>query len=412
MQGDAEQTRLGGGTLTGEDSPKGLATVERRDEQYVTQPPVSASVETRASDAIPKRGHRILGIDVARAVAIFLMIVENYKNAMEANGDEPGWLVWFFEHMEGRAAPAFVTIMGAGLALLAQKTLESGEAAPRRDSTLRIVKRGLFLVVVGVLHYQIWPGDILHFYGFYMAICAVFLFRPSWVPLIGAAGVLIVAYVINRLFDSGIGWENGHLWYTGYLTPSGFVRNTFLNGYHPVFPWTAYALIGVWLAGRPIFDSQGRRPYLFLFVPLTLLCEIAISTPSFLAFFQSPGTGVDLLDRALQFLTFRPNLVTMVARQLVAISIILVCLELSDRFRKSSTIEALAATGRMPLTHYLAHTVLILGPMFLLGILQHDRLTSFVISCAFFAAAITFSVLYSRRYKLGPLETVVRRVAG
>lgn len=353
-----------------------------------------------------------MGIDMARSLAIFLMVIENYTNAMEAYDDKPGWLVWFFSHIEGWAAPAFVTIMGAGLALLANKALESGDSAFRRDSTSRVIKRGLFLVVVGVFHYQIWPGDILHFYGFYMALCALFLFRPSWTTLAGAVVVMIVAHIINRVFDFGVGWENGHIWYNGYLTPSGFVRNTFLNGYHPIFPWTAYALVGMWLARRPIFDRKGRRRYLLIFIPITLLFEFAITFPGFLRFFHHPDTGVALVDGVLRLLTRRPFLLIMLPRQLVAISAILVCLELADRFRTSRIIQALATTGRMSLTHYLAHTVLVLGPMFLLGVLQQSRMTSFLISCGFFAAAITFSVFYARRFKLGPLEALMRRVAG
>lgn len=363
-------------------------------------------------DDTPRKGHRILGVDMARSLAIFLMVIENYKNAMEAHGDGPGWLVWFFSHIEGRAAPAFVTIMGAGLALLAHKAMESGDSALKRDNAWRVIKRGAFLVVLGVMHYQIWPGDILHFYGFYMALCALFLFRPSWMSLAGAAAVMVVAYAINRVFDPGIGWENGWIYYNGYLTPRGFIRNTFLNGYHPVFPWTAYALVGMWLAGRPIFDRRGRRRYLLIFIPATLLFEVAITFPGFLRFFHHPDTGVAFVDGVLRLLARRPFFVIMLARQLVAISMILVCLELADRFRTSRIVGALATTGRMSLTHYLAHTVLVLGPMFLLGVLQQSRMTSFLISCGFFAAAITFSVLYSKRFKLGPLEALMRRVAG
>jgi uncharacterized protein len=363
-------------------------------------------------DDVPKKGHRIFGIDMARSLAIFLMIIENYKNAMEAHGDEPGWLVWFFEHIEGRAAPAFVTTMGVGLALLSRKALESGDSALRWDSTSRIIKRGAFLFVLGVFNYQIWPGDILHFYGFYMVLCALFLFTPSWTTLVGAAVMMVIAYIINQTFDAGIGWENGHIWYNGYLTPRGFVRNTFMNGYHPVFPWTAYALVGMWLARRPIFEKEGRRRYLLIFLPITLVMEVAISFPGFLHFFRDPGTGVPFVNKALPFLVTRPNMLIMSARQLVAISAILVCLELADQFRTSRIIEWLAATGRLSLTNYLAHTLLILGPMFLLGILQQSRMTSFVISCGFFAAAVTFSVLYSKRFKLGPLEAVMRRTTG
>jgi len=349
---------------------------------------------------------------MARSLAIFLMVIENYKNAMEAHDGGPRWLVWFFSHIEGHAAPAFVTIMGAGLALLAHKALESDDPALRRDSTSRVIKRGIFLVALGVVHYQPWPGDILHFYGFYMALCALLLFRPSWMSLAAAAGVMLVAYVINQTFDGRIGWENGYIWYNGYLTPRGFVRNTFLNGYHPVFPWTAYALVGMWLARRPIFEKEGRRRYLLIFLPITLLFEFALSFPGFLHFFYHPNTGMAVVDDLLRLMIIKPRPLIMIARQLVAISAILVCLELADRFRKSRVIETLATTGRMSLTHYLAHTFLVLGPMFLLGILQQSRMTSFLIACGFFASAVTFSVFYSKWFKLGPLEALMRRVAG
>lgn len=371
-----------------------------------------AAVAHSGPNDAPKKGQRFLGIDMARSLAILLMVIENYKNAMEAHGDGPRWLVWFFSHIEGRAAPAFVTIMGAGLALLAHKALESGDSSLRRESTLLIIKRGLFLIVLGVFNYQVWPGDILHFYGFYMIICSMFLFMPSWTTLAAGAVVLIAAYFANQLFDSRIGWENGHIWYNGYLTPGGFVRNTFLNGYHPVLPWTAYALAGMWLARRPIFEKEGRRRLLLIVIPVMLLLEFALTFPGFLRFFRNPGTGAAFADGMLRLLVVKPNLLVMLARQLVAVSLILVCLELADRFRTSRIIDALAATGRMSLTHYLAHTTLVLGPMLALDMLRQGRMTSFLISCGFFAAAVTFSALYSKRRALGPLESLMRRVTG
>jgi uncharacterized protein len=371
---------------------------------------VCSQTKNACVDDTSPKGHRIIGIDMARSLAIFLMVIENYKNAMYAHGDGPAWLIWFFSRIEGRAAPAFVTIMGVGLALLAHKAMESDDASPKWNSIWCIIKRGLFLVAVGVFHYYLWPGDILHFYGFYMALCALLLFRPSWTCLAAAAVVMIVAIIINLIFDRHIGWENGHVWYNGYYTPSGFIRNTFLNGYHPVFPWTAYAFVGMWLAQRPIFNKQGRRRYLLFFIPITLLSEFAISFPSFINFFGHPDTGIFLLDKILHLLVLRPHALTMFARVLVAISAILVCLELSDLFRKSRIIDALATTGRMSLTHYLAHTSLVLGPMLMFGMLMQSRMTSFLIACGFFVTAITFSVLYSRWFKLGPLEALMRRI--
>ena len=72
----------------------------------------------------PKKGHRILGIDMARSIAILFMVIENYVNAMEAYDEDPGWLHWLFSFIRGYAAPCFVTLMGMGLVLLTNKALE------------------------------------------------------------------------------------------------------------------------------------------------------------------------------------------------------------------------------------------------------------------------------------------------
>ena len=357
----------------------------------------------------PKKGHRILGIDVARSLAILFMVIENYRNAMEALGTEPIWLYWFFKFIEGHAAPGFVTLMGMGLILLTQKAMESGDPALRREKTLIILKRGLFILVLGVFNYKIWPGDILHFYGFYMALCVLFLFRPSWTMLVGAAIVMILTYAIAPFVDLKAGWENGHIWYTDYYTISGFIRNTFFNGYHPIFPWTAYALCGMWLARQPIFDRESRRRYLIIFIPVALLFKIIMTHPDLARVLNGEMGEVEGIWAILLTISYP---IHMVLRTVMAIAVILTCLELADRFRNSRIINTLATMGRHSLTHYLAHTLLVLGPMFLCGVLQQNLVTSFIISFAFFGCAVTFSIFWSRRFKLGPLEWVMRKITG
>ncbi len=347
-------------------------------------------------DYVRKKSHRIIGIDVARALAVITMVIVNYKNAMEAQGGVPAWLGWILDRFEGRASTTFVTLAGMGLVLLSSKARESGDSSLKWASTMRIVKRALFLTVVGALHFQIWPGDILHFYGFYMVLVALLLFAPSWTSLVGAAVVIVVTYVLHLTCDRSIGWENGWPWYNGYLTLDGFVRNTFFNGVHPVFPWTAYCMVGVWLAQRKIFDPEQRRLRLLICVPLAVVAELVVHS--------SLISPLPSLHRHLS---------EMLSCQLVAISVILVSLELADRFRDSRAIGALATTGRMALTHYLGHTVLVLGPLFVLGMLEgHTRLFSLVVACCYLAVGMTFSVLYARRYKQGPLESLMRLICG
>ena len=100
----------------------------------------------------PKKGHRILGIDMARSLAILFMVIENYGNSMGAFDGGSGWLYWFFRFISGYAAPGFVTLMGMGLVLLTHKAMESGDSALRQEKTWTILKRGLFLVVLGLFN--------------------------------------------------------------------------------------------------------------------------------------------------------------------------------------------------------------------------------------------------------------------
>ena len=368
--------------------------------------------QTHTIDA-PRKGHRILGIDMARALAILFMVIENYGNSMGAFDGGSGWLYWFFMFITRYAAPGFVTIMGMGLVLLTHEAMESGDSALRREKRWTILKRGLFIVVLGVFNYKIWPGDILHFYGFYMALCVLFLFRPSWTMLAGAAMVMILTSAIVPFVDLKAGWENGHIWYTDYYTLHGFMRNTFINGFHPVFPWTAYALCGMWLARQPIFDRNARRRYLLTFIPLALLFKIIMtiiwSHLNLNGVFYGDVPTVEWIWRVV---VAHPWPLSVLTQQLFAIALILVCLELADRFQNSHIISALATTGRHSLTHYLAHTLLVLGPMYLCGMLHQNLVTAFLISLVFFGAAVTFSIFWSKRYTLGPLEAVMRRITG
>ena len=54
---------------------------------------------------------RNLAVDLARAIAIFAMIVVNFKVVMQAQ-DGPTWLVNITNLLEGRASALFVVLAG------------------------------------------------------------------------------------------------------------------------------------------------------------------------------------------------------------------------------------------------------------------------------------------------------------
>jgi len=66
----------------------------------------------------------------------------------------------------------------------------SGDPKEIRPIRVTLLKRALFLLVVGIPYYSIWPADILRFYGVYMAIGVVFLAAPTRRVFVAAGGLI------------------------------------------------------------------------------------------------------------------------------------------------------------------------------------------------------------------------------
>ena len=111
---------------------------------------------------------RIEGYDIARCVAIFSMVMVNFNLSMEAATNGPGWLQWLCGLIPCRAAATFVTLAGVGMTLMASRARKSGDLSAQQRVKSTLLKRAVFLFIVGLLFFPIWPPDILHFYGVYI----------------------------------------------------------------------------------------------------------------------------------------------------------------------------------------------------------------------------------------------------
>ena len=123
-------------------------------------------------------GGRLQAYDVARGLAFLGMVIVNYKILLSGLSPVgPDWLNSLTGVFTGRAAALFVVVAGAGISLMASraKEKETGLAVFR----FILCKRALFLVVLGYGWVELWPADILHFYGFYFLFAAVFVSLPG-----------------------------------------------------------------------------------------------------------------------------------------------------------------------------------------------------------------------------------------
>ncbi|MEH6945439.1 DUF418 domain-containing protein, partial [Bacillus sp. JJ722] len=209
---------------------------------------------------------RIEGLDFARALAMFGMLIVNYTVIMGAEGNGPDWLVWFTELFQGRASATFVMLAGIGVSLMTRKA-RNGALSYVRENRVTLWKRSAFLFILGLLLYVVgWTGDILHYYGVYMLIASFLIMASTKLIVILSSIFLVISQILQVTLDYMNGWhpEQPFMEYLDFWTIEGFIRNLLFNGYHPVFPWICFFLLGMILGRLDLSKKVVRNKMLSL----------------------------------------------------------------------------------------------------------------------------------------------------
>lgn len=349
---------------------------------------------------------RVPGLDLARAGAMFGMTVVNFELALGATGTGPPWLGAITAALQGRAAATFVVLAGIGVSLAAARARRSAQPGERAAARRRIARRGLALFALGAAFQTVWPADILHFYGAYFLLGAALVFAPGRV-IWGAMALVIVlaaAYLASGAWPER--WDLATLTYRGFWTVSGFTRNLVLDGWHPVLPWSALFLYGLWLGRATLADPGWLRRAGLIGAGVFLALEVLGR--------QAAPQGVDTPGAAAFLATscFPPTPAYVVAASGLATAVIAVSAEFAAR-GPQGVVRALEATGRIALTFYLAHVLVGLGALAALGRMEGQTLP-FALGAAvvFGAASVLFAVAWTKHFQRGPLEALLRRVDG
>ena len=356
---------------------------------------------------------RIPGYDLARAPAVMGMVLVNFKIVMGAEKAGPSWLVWLGGCLDGRAAATFVVLAGVGLSLSSQRARIANDLSRIAQNRKMLFKRALFLLVVGLLYTPIWPADILHFYGIYIALGALFLTASNrwlWGLSLTFMGISVLLVL---MLDYEAEWDWETLTYSGFWTPWGMIRHLFFNGFHPVFPWTAFLFVGMWLGRRNVLDPAVRRK---IFLSATAIAVLTESVSWLLVHYFS--TRLHAIDAETVIALFGtkpmpPMPFYMLAGGSTAVVIITLSVALIDRFPEGRWYTPLLATGQLALTLYVAHVIFGMGILQELGLLENQTLPFALGSALIFCAcAVLFSYLWKKRFNRGPLEWIMRRITG
>lgn len=176
-------------------------------------------------------GGRLVGLDVARAVALLGMVT------VHLTFDSTGWWTTV---ASGRASVLFITLAGVVVSMLHRRG--SGSAAP---TYLR--RRAAVLILVGeIMSYTFWGSTILHYYGVLFLVAPFLLRRSTRALALMAAAALAVGPVLLVLLEPNLDWIDTLPAVSNWAASEAAWLFVWL---YPLTVWIGFFLVGI-LLGR------------------------------------------------------------------------------------------------------------------------------------------------------------------
>lgn len=341
---------------------------------------------------------RLHGLDLARFLAFFGMVLVNFRIA--AGVAEGGGLAsTLITSLEGRAAALFVILAGIGLGLA-------------RPNPWVTAKRGLFLIVLGLINLTIFEADILHFYGIYFLLALPVLTLPARHLTAAAVGVTLCAFAALLLGDYEAGWNFDTFEYADFWTASGLLRHTFYNGWHPVLPWIAFLFVGMALSRLPLGDRTIQQRL----VRWGGMGLIAGLIPGWI---HTALNGGEDLGYILAAQAIPPTPFYILSATGSAMLMIALCLWVAQRLTRADgqitpALRPVQLAGQQTLTLYLAHILIGMGLLEGLGLLDGSLTAPQILAygIGFCVTCLIYAAFWSRLAKRGPMEVLMRRITG
>jgi uncharacterized protein len=362
--------------------------------------------------ALMETKNRIAGFDLARAYAIFGMFIVNF-NIVFGDYHGEGTINTFLNLFNGNSSTLFVMLAGMGVALLSNRPLYT--ELEKRNLQSVILKRSWFLFFIGLLLYLWWSADILHFYGGYMHVAAMLLFVPKRWYVVGIVVSIVIWHILLFIIPFEAGWNFETLQYTDFWTVKGFLRNTFYNGWNPIFPWIGFFLFGMWLGRLKWYDKVIKIKIFIIAIAVYLITEAV----RYLA--VQPGVSADI-TQYLKADYLPHTLPFMLSTGSFGCVLLVIWFWIGERWGETKIARWLTATGQMTLTHYILSLTLgmillswLTGLSYVNYVIERtpaSPLSILIFSIIYFIASVAFSAWWKLRLKNGPFEILMRRFSG
>ncbi|WP_282694129.1 DUF418 domain-containing protein [Streptomyces sp. CC208A] len=369
---------------------------------------------------------RLVGVDLARALAVFGMYIVHIGPALSATDGVGTWVRYL---ADGHSSVLFATLAGFSLMLIA------GRRAPKtglagRQAKARIVIRAVVLLALGTVLAMEYGGVIiLGFYGVYFLLALPLLRLSAKTLAIVAAGLALVtpqlAFFLNSLLSESVRQTIDAYDPLKKLSEVG-VLDLLLTGFYPTITWMSFVVAGMALARLDLSAVSVQRRLAALGAALTAgayglslllagpnaLRSMAEDGKSSSAGFEkasSFGGSFEASQRAAsELLSAGPHSGTtfdIIGSVGVAILVIVGATVLMDRLpRLRRLAKPVIAVGTMSLTAYVGHFL----AQSVLGVSAGESTqTSWIPVLTFILGAIVFAAAWSRFFRRGPLESLL-----
>jgi uncharacterized membrane protein YeiB len=340
-----------------------------------------------------RRAGRVVGLDVARALAIIGMIAVNVGPR-----GEDGLLGTLYSVPLGRSSVLFMLLAGIGMSIL---TRSARGPAPGPLPWQTVLWRAVLLLGGGLALQMAGHGAsvILPLYGLLFVVCLPLLKAPTWLLSVLSATFVLVGPLIwlgVRAGTDAFAVKEPTL----VDPPLEILDDLLFSGSYPAVVWIAPFLLGMVLGRLDLRDSRLQR-WLLVGGAASAVGAYVFSHLLILVFGE-PGRTVDW-DRLISVTAHSQMPLWLVSSTGAAMFVLGACLLAEDLLARWT--PALAAMGRLSLTVYVGHLLALAvfvrpGPDSLAG--------GYLVTAVLCAASLLFAWLWTRRFRMGPLEALMR----
>ncbi|MEH6307464.1 DUF418 domain-containing protein [Olivibacter sp. CPCC 100613] len=254
--------------------------------------------------------------------------------------------------------------------------------------TIKFIWRLFILFVIGILHHQFYPFDILHIYAI-MGLLLIPIRRLEKKYLLIVTVIIISAATVFSEFGHQIKSSSSMTLMADLGFPQRIIHQL-SSGHFLMILGLFY--FGYWVGLTGIFDTNDIHPDLAL--KITLFCTITL----FLTVLIGSSIYNDITLGPLKSLS------------LSFCYIGIICLLYAHGGKKKFIWIALENLGRMGLTNYVLQTLFFFALFeFAYENIRNGQLLSIVlIANLFYFIQIAFSIFWFKKFKFGPLEWLWR----